>query len=293
MTDLGWQLFALVLLVAAVGLSTLRWVRPRASGLGVQATGLLVLVALTLSGGFIGSFFWWVDEARAFSWDLPPLASRMLAAAGWSFTVASVMTLEHPTPRRLRLFLLLLATYLAPLVAVIFLLHLDRFDFSLPVVYGFFGIAGGMTVATLWYLFRQPDVLADPERDAAPAAPPIPAWLGLVAALTALWGLALFVTDSGPSPLVWVWPGDPLTSRLIGVMLLTVAVGAVYAMRRADTARVMLALCLTYGLGLAVASLWNALFGLPVKVSYVAVFGVVFAGSLALLATARRRAAPA
>ena len=35
-----------------------------------------------------------------------------------------------------------------------------------------------------------------------------------------------WVTDSGPVPFVWVWPGDLLTSRLIGVMLLTIAVGA-------------------------------------------------------------------
>jgi hypothetical protein len=288
MTDLSWQLFALVLLFAAVGLSALRWLRPRASGLGAQAIGLLVLLALTLCGGFIGAFFWWVDEARAFSWDLPPLASRMLAAAGWSFALVTAMALEHPTQRRLRLLLLLLATYLTPLVVVIFLFHLDRFDFSQPVVYGFFAIAGGMTVATLWYLFRQPPVEPDPARDALPAAPIVRLWLGLVGVLTALWGLALFITDSGPSPLVWVWPGDLLTSRLIGVMLLTVAVGALYARPRADTARVMLALSLVYGLGLAAASLWNAFQGLPIKVSYLIVFSLIFLGSLALLALARQ-----
>lgn len=293
MSDLSWQLLGLVLLVAAVVLSTFRWIRPRASSLGVQASGLLILLALTLSGGFIGSFFWWADVARAFSWDLPPLASRMLASAGWSFSLATVMALEHPTQRRLRLLLLLLAVYLAPLVVVIFLFHLDRFDLSLPISYGFFGIAGGMTVATLWYLFRQPEVLPDPARDAEPATPPVSAWLGLVAVVTALWGLALFITDNGPSPLVWVWPGDLLTSRLIGVMLLTVATGALYSLRRADTARVMLAVSLTYGLGLAVASLWNTLAGLPIKVSYLVVFGFLFMGSLALLALARRQPAPA
>jgi hypothetical protein len=70
--------------------------------------------------------------------------------------------------------------------------------------------------------------------------------LGLVAAVTALWGLALFVTDSGPSGSIWVWPGDLLTSRLIAVMLLTIAVGAVYALRSVDVSRVMLGVILQH-----------------------------------------------
>ncbi|MCL4836227.1 MAG: hypothetical protein KJZ86_27555, partial [Caldilineaceae bacterium] len=37
--------------------------------------------------------------------DLPPLASRILAAAGWSFAVVCLLVLERPTDRRLRLVL--------------------------------------------------------------------------------------------------------------------------------------------------------------------------------------------
>jgi hypothetical protein len=75
--------------------------------------------------------------------------------------------------------------------------------------------------------------------------------------------------------LIWVWPGDPLSSRLIGVMLLAVAAGSAYSLRYADTSRVMLATLATYGLGLAVASLWNLAAGLPVKPGYLVVFEVI------------------
>ena len=76
-------------------------------------------------------------------------------------------------------------------------------------------------------------------------------WLGLVAAVMAVWGLALFITDSGPSPFIWVWPGDLLSSRLIAMMLWAIAAGAAFALPRTDTARLMLGVTLTYGVGVA------------------------------------------
>ena len=83
--------------------------------------------------------------------------------------------------------------------------------------------------------------------------------------MCALWGLALFVTDDGPWGLIWVWPGDLLTSRLIAVMLLTIASGAVYALRYADVSRVMLGVIAVYGFGVMLANLWNILANLPVN----------------------------
>ena len=108
-------------------------------------------------------------------------------------------------------------------------------------------------------------------------------WLVIVAIVTALWGMALIATDSGPSELIWVWPGDLLTSRLIGVMLLTIAAGAVYSLPARGTARPMLAMILTYGLGLSLASLSIALLGKPVKLSYAVVFAIIFIVSGVLL----------
>jgi hypothetical protein len=89
--------------------------------------------------------------------------------------------------------------------------------------------------------------------------------------------------------LVWAWRGDVLTSRLIAVMLLAIAAGAVTARRYQDTARMMLAMTTTYGVGLAVAALWNGLAGRPIPMGYVAVFGVIGLGSIALLLMAPRQ----
>ena len=109
------QLFGLGLLVAGMGLGYWRWIKPRKDVLDLQGQGLLILVILMVMGGFIGSPFWWLNEARSFSWPLPALASRMLAAAGWSFVVIGIVVLERPTYRRLRLILILLFVYLTPL----------------------------------------------------------------------------------------------------------------------------------------------------------------------------------
>ena len=270
------QIFGLVLLAIGIGFGYWRWIRPHEDALDFQGKGLLLLVILMVMGGFIGSPFWWMDEARSFSWDLPLLASRMLAAAGWSFVVIGVLVLEHPTYRRLRLVLLLLFVYLVPLAIAAPLFHLDRFDWTAPIVYAFFGIVAFMVVATIWYLLRQTRIFPDQLEDIKRPGTGVSAWLLFVAIVMTLWGLALIVTDNGPSTLIWVWPGDLLTSRLIGVMLLTIAAGAIYSLPARGTVRPMLAMILTYGLGLSLASLSIALLGKPVKVSYAIVFGIIF-----------------
>jgi hypothetical protein len=272
-------ILGLLVLLAGVYAGYRRWIAPHT--LDIQGRGLMLLLVLTLMGGFIGSFAWWLDDARSFSWDVPALASRMLASAGWSFALMCLLALNRPTYRRVRLVLLLLCVYLLPLVVAGLVFHLDRFNFALPLTYGFFGIAGGMSVATLWYLARQPHILAD---DApTPPSTMVRNWLGLVAVVTGIWGLALFITDSGPLDLIWVWPGDLLSSRLIGVMLLAIAAGCAYSLRYADVSRLMLAMTAAYGLGLAVASLWGVLTNTPIRVSYLVVFGVIFAVSSVLL----------
>jgi hypothetical protein len=210
----------------------------------------------------------------------------MLAAAGWTFVVVGFLALERPTAGRMRLVTVLLAVYLAPLVAAIVLFHLDRFDFDAPVTYAFFAIAVSMSVAALWYLFRPPAGFVS----LAPIAPSplVRGWLALVALAAGLWGIALFATDGGPLPQLWVWPGDLLTSRLIGVMLLAVAAGALYSLRAADTARLMLAGALTYGVGIVAANLWGLGGGQQIHAAYLLSFGLIGVGSAALL---RRRQA--
>ena len=76
-----------------------------------------------------------------------------------------------------------------------------------------------------------------------------------------------------------------LSSRLIGVMLLAIAVGAITSLRYADVARLMMITVLTYGSGLVLAGLWNVLGGKPVPLAYTIVFGVMALISALLLRT--------
>ncbi|MBT7075313.1 MAG: hypothetical protein HN922_10440 [Anaerolineae bacterium] len=157
MFDLMLQILALFI---GLFVGYRRWIAPRADSLSRQGQGLLLLLVLTMVGGFIGSFGWWVDDPRTFSWDLPPLAGRMLASAAWAFTVAGLMALQKPAYERVRLLLWMLFVYLVPLALVIFLFHLDYFDFQAPIVYGFFIIVVTMITASSWYLYRQPEIVA-------------------------------------------------------------------------------------------------------------------------------------
>ena len=207
----------------------------------------------------------------------------MLAAAAWSFGVVSFLALQRPVYHRIRLALLMLLVYFVPLVIAILLFHLDRFDFAAPITYAFFMIVGVMTVLTLWYLFRQPQLAPEQAQDSAPADALSRSWFLVVAVAMALWGAALFITDNGASDLIWVWPGDLLSSRLISVMLLSIAVGANYSMHRADTTRIMLWIVVVYGAGVAVANLWNALSSKSIKGSYTLVFALMAIVSAAML----------
>ena len=70
-------------------------------------------------------------------------------------------------------------------------------------------------------------------------------------------------------------------------MLLTIAFGAVYARRYADVSRVMLGVIAVYGFGVMLANLWNILANLPINLSYVAAFGLMFVVSATLLMAER------
>ena len=291
LTNIALLALAMIVLLVCEWLGYRRWIRPHAARLTLQGKLLLLLVILTLAGGFIGPFSWWFSVPDSFAWAPPPLAGRMLATAGWCFALIAFVTLQRPTQRRVRLFLIALAIYMAPLVVAILLFHLDRLDFAAPITYPFLAVVTLLTVGPIGFLIRQPHILDDEAADLAPSPPLLRGWLGLVTLVTGLWGLALFVTDSGPLDAVWVWPGDALSSRLIAVMLLTIAAGGLYGLRHADTARIVNTVAMLYGLGLAIASLWNALADKPVKLSYVIVFGVIFVGSLVVDRLSRHPAA--
>lgn len=283
MFNIGIQFMGLVALIVGVAVGYWIWVRPRASQLNLQSTGLLMLLVLTLMGGLIGSTGWWLDEPSSFSWDLPPLASRMLASAAVAFAAANFMTLQRPTQRRVRLVLLMLVIYLLPLAAAIVLFHLNRFDPSAPITYVFFILVIGMIIAGVWYLWRTPPMLlSDQTPDSQPSSIMTRVWLIGIALVMGLWGMALFHTDSG-SDLIWLWAGDLLTSRLIAVMLLTICAAALYSRRFADTARITHLVIVVYGVGVVVANLISLLSDKPLKPVYAAVFGIAALISFAML----------
>jgi hypothetical protein len=273
---------ALPVLMLGVGIGYWLWVLPRPS-LDVQTRGLLILILLAAAGGFFGALLWWPGIPGTFAWVLPPLAGRLLGAAGWAFAALCVMTIRWPSRRRVRLTLWMLAVYLVPIALALLLAHRDRLDWAAPISYAFLVIAGGMAAATVYYIIRQPDVpgVAD---DPAPSDDITRKWLALVGGVSLVWGTALFITDKGSTALVWAWPGDLLTSRLIAVMLWSIAAGCLVSMRREGPARAMLVTTLVYGIGVALAGLWNLVVTTPVPLGYVAVFGAIGAGSGALLA---------
>ena len=283
MDSLPQQFLGLFLLVLGVGLGYRRWVQPRAGQLNRAQVSLLLLVILTLIGGLAGPLGWWLDRPASFAWDLPPLAARMLAAAGWSFALACWLALERPSLPRLRLIILMLFVYLAPLAVAIVLFHLGRFDWRAPITYAFFAIVALMTAVTIWHLLHPTGIT--PVVDDAPVTGMARGWLWGTAVLTAVWGLALFITDAGPSPLIWVWPGDLLTSRLIAVMLWALAAAALYSQRSKEAMQVTLAALLVYGVGVVAANLWNVT---AVKPLYVLLFAVLVLGSGVLLLQTRK-----
>lgn len=266
------QIVSVVVLVAIIGVCYWLWVRPHQVSL--ESKGLLLLVVLTMAGGLLGSLGWWTDNPSAFSWDLPPLASRLLGAAGCAFAAACFMTLQHPDYQRLRLILIMLAIYLVPLAVAIVLFHLNRFDPAAPITYAFFLIVIGMILPTLWYLYRHPIVLA---QDSAIEPPNIALrrWFQIIAVVAASWSVALFVTDNGFTSLIWAWTGDLLTSRLIAVMLLTIAVAALYSLRSDSAAQVTLVTMIVYGFGGALAGLLNSAAGKLIPLFYVLALGIM------------------
>jgi hypothetical protein len=63
----------------------------------------------------------------------------------------------------------------------------------------------------------------------------------------------MFHYPQGPVPSIWVWPHDPLTSRLIATMLLTLAAAGLTGLQSAARARMSLWMFVSYGFGGALA----------------------------------------
>lgn len=271
-----WQSAGLALLLAGIVLGEALLQRYHPLGGAARRARLVALVA-TL-GGAIGAPAWWQNMPYAFSWTLPPVAARFLAVAAVSFVVVGLRVLVQPGLGHLRLMAVMLAVYLGPLTAAILLLHLDRFDFAAPVVWAFFAIVVLLLTGAVAALVQLPAAPAQPLR--------LPSLV--LGTATGLWGLVLFLWPAGPLPLLWPWAGDPLTSRLIASMFLTVAAASLTA-RRDPERRSALWLALLYGGGIAVTSAMALAAGKPASPAYLLFWAIAAAlAATTLLAAARR-----
>jgi hypothetical protein len=282
--DAGWFAVAVVGLLVAMAFGFKRWGKPRPGDGDAGPVTRFVLIA-TAVGGLLGAPFWWLDLTPSFAWDLPPVGARLLAAAALAFGAVGVMVLEHPSPARIRLYFILIALYLVPLGITAVAIHLDRFDFLQPVTYGFFAVVIVLSLGSLYEIASG--------RGAAPSGPPptgvVRAWLGIAGLLLVFWGLALFATPAAPFPLVFNWPQDPLTARLIAAMLLTLGVSFLYSRDDLGLARFALLFGAVYGLGGLAACLWSLVAAKPVPPLYAWGLGGVGFACLILLATSASR----
>ena len=229
--------------------------------------------ALATAGGLIGAPLWWIAAPASFAWAMAPLAFRFLAAAGLAFGITGLAVLARPEPARVRLLLRMLAVYLLPLVAALLVLHRDRLDWHAPIAWGFVALAGGLALGATIALTRVAAVPPGP-----PPAPRERALWQVAAGLFGLWGLALFVTPQGPLALLWLWPQDALTSRLIGAMLLTLALIAGEAQARADLGRLAALVFAVYGAAVALACVLHAVAGRPLPLAYLVALGLAGLG---------------
>ena len=219
--------------------------------------------------------------ADLFAWTIAvPASAAFIGLFYLTLTVMALLSLRQPWWAPVRAALVPAVVFVA-LVLVTTLIHLDKFHL----------FSGGLlarAVAWIWlviYVVTVPVYVlgfwlqrrapgGDPPRTAAP-----PPWarvaLGGLAVVLALEGLALFVAPPlGPS--LWPWALTPLTARMIGVTLISVALLAAAVVRFDDrvTGRIPTIGLLVFGIGaLAVAARYSGqvIWSRPSALAYLAV----------------------
>jgi hypothetical protein len=238
------------------------------------------VVLLTMLGGFLGAPFWWSGDPDAFAWTLAPLAGRFLGAAGIAFGVACFMVLRKPDTRQYRLVGWMLAAYMAPLAVAIVLFHGNGLDMSKTASWGFVLIVTVLLIGSAWLLVTQKEMVAD--------HPPsvFSEWvLTKIGTIAGLWGAALYVWPDGPASSVWLWAKDPLTSRLIASMFMTIAIATLIGHGHARSAEIVLATTVVYASGICLGVAASFIAGKPVPLGYMAFW--LFAGIAAAIAYKR------
>ena len=248
-----------VLFVVLAALLVAGWLREqrraRAGETELSAPVRTLFLLASMGGGF-GALIWFVLMPNTWPWLMPSLATRFLSAAAAAFALGCAIALWRGRWPEARLFLVVSAGYFAPLLVTL-PLHLDRFNFLLPVTWGFLMTGAGMFVLAIWELVRTA------RRPFRTASPPQPAWIralvALVGVLSLVLGLLMLVAPE-TATLVWPWvwevvEGGPidvdgLTNRLIAVMFLGLAAGAAFTLaeNRRDVGEVFLAMVVAYAL---------------------------------------------
>lgn len=201
--------------------------------------------------------------ADFFAWTIAvPASAAFIGLFYLALTVMAILALRQPwwAPARAAV---VPAVVFVVLVLVTTLLHLDKFHL-------FSGGVPARAMAWIWlviYIVTAPAFVlgfwrqrrapgGDPQRTAPP-----PPWArvalgGLVVVLT-LEGLALFVAPSLGASL-WPWALTPLTARMIGVTLISVALLAASVVRMDDrvTGRIPAIGLLTFGVTALAVVAW-------------------------------------
>ncbi len=255
MLEIGVQVIGLAVLILgmALGEGVLQRRMPLA-GAARQARALALMAGV---GGLVGACAWWQNLSYAFAWALPPVAARFLAVAAVAFGVTALRAAWIGSVGHLRMIAVMLVVYLGPLAGAAVLLHLDRFDPLAPITYGFFAVVVSMVIAATLALLRLPDGVRGLTSG----------MLGLVGLLAGLWGLVLFIWPAGPWPLIWPWPQDPLTTRLIAAMFMTVAAACHFAESPGER-RTAYILCFIYGVGISLVVTLALWLGKPASLAY-------------------------
>lgn len=226
-------------------------------------------IAVATAGAILGAPFWWFGVPSSFAWLLPPLAFRFLGAAALAFAATGLTILWRPSPARIRLYLGMVALYLAPVVAAVLLLHRDRLDWQTPIAWAFLVVAGGLTISSTIALLGAPT----PPGGTSPGPTEQRIWsaFGL---LFALWALALYAWPAAPFPPLFLWATDPLSARLVAVMPATLALMAWGARNRQDLGRPAAIGYATYGFWVAIACLLHGIAGRPLPWLYLGALGL-------------------
>ncbi len=221
----------------------------------LNLAGGIAILLIPLAGR-TADFFAWTIEV--------PASAAFIGLFYLALAVMAVLGLRQPwwAPARAPV---VSAVVFVALVLVTTLIHLDKFHL-------FSGGVLARAVAWIWlviYVVTVPAYLLGfwrqrrvPGGDPPRTVPP-PPWtrvaLGGLAVVLTLVGLALFVAPSLGTSL-WPWALTPLTARMIGVTLISVALLAVFVVRTDDrmTGRIPAIGLLTFGVtALAVVARYN------------------------------------